>query len=139
MATTYVPDFTFPRDRVRFAVNDKVAPFTFQDEEIAYQLTDNGYVGDPTVAGPKQARAELLAEIALIVSLPAPSSSGDSVTIKQGSVTRTNASGVKDRTAILANLRRQLADLDGLASGDYGGPVVVDGYANWPCETTVSL
>jgi hypothetical protein len=137
VAATYVSTLLTAKDRVRFMIYDKAATFTFQDEEIAYTLTLMGFEGDPLAELPPQELPEILAAIALLESVPT-GATGDSTTIKQGSVTRTNATGIGNRSSILLFLRRRLALIGGLANGDNGGPVVVDGYANFPCETTVT-
>lgn len=138
MAATYVPDFNFARDRVRTEVFDVAAPFRFSDEVIAYRLAQNGFVGDPAASTTLQAIPELLAEIALIESVPDVSSgtNGASVTIKQGSWSRTSSDGSLggyDRTTILASLKRRLNSLYAIQSGDYGGPSVVDPYEGRRC------
>lgn len=135
MAATYVPNFELPRDRVRLMVSDKAAPWSFQDEEIYYALTDAGYDGDPQAEGPKQARSELVAAIALVESLPLPSAIGDQTTIKTLTTSRINVSTVKNRSALLVNLKRHLALFDSAASGIAGGPAVADGYPSCACET----
>lgn len=117
-STAYDPEQLTARDRVRRLIADVGATLRFQDEEIAYALLDNGFDGDPNAELAKQELPELLAAIMLleISSLI----SGDTQTIKQGSVTRTNASGA-DYSRILVFLRSKLSllqngDLDAGAS-----------------------
>lgn len=126
MAATYVPTQLTAKDRVRRMMGDVAAPFRFQDEEIAFQLTKSGFVGDPLATLPEQELPELTAAVLLLESLPG--AAGDELTVKQGSVTRTVKGGTGDFVAILGTLRRRLDAINGANLGIGAGIYVVEPY-----------
>jgi hypothetical protein len=123
-------------NRVRALVADRTST-RFQDDEIAAQLTLNGFVGNPFSSSvSRQELPEIEAAIAILQSEATGSSVED--TIKQGSVTRTKKGGSGDYSKILAALIARRNRVLGLTSGDTG-PVVVDAYPDccasvYPCR-----
>jgi hypothetical protein len=130
VAATYDPTLPSAQDRVRFLVSDRAARFDFQDEEIVYTLTLSGFDEDPLATTEEEPIPEIQAAIALIESMPSASTTGDSVTIKTLTTTRTNASGIKDRSGILRALYRRLRVVTRESSGG-GMPAVADGYPEY--------
>ena len=104
MAATYTSSQPTAKDRVRRMIADVAVPFRFQDEEIAFELTNAGFEGDPLGPTSQQLIAELTAAVTLLESQPG--SAGYETTIKQGSVSRTVKAG--DFSGVLASLRNRL-------------------------------
>jgi len=116
-ATPFDPAQTKARDRVRKLTADTAAPYRYDDLEIANELADAGFVGDPNVDSARQAVPELDAAISLLET--SIITGGESESIKQGSVTFTvSGSSTAGLDAILTNLRRRREQLVGAELGD---------------------
>lgn len=109
MATTYNPELTTAKDKVRFKIRDRGEPWHFQDEEIV-----------ATLQGSDEA-----AIVRCAIELLESEETGSSVSemIRQGSFSQSRTV-VGGRQFLINRLREELALLNAPSGGGTGAPMV---------------